>query len=392
MNMRISAASLSLLLSISASASADSINVLWWTYADPASEYRTGIANLAGFVGTLPAASGLQWNLTFFDATSPTPNFADYDVLVIESGEPFRTGAPGGPLATPEYSGILNNKTAIQAARGDRTFISGADADFHAVRGDTGNVPNSEGGVCSPPLIAPNCWDGALGHVVNSINWAGSGRGLGIVSFVAAEFPGSQWWLDPNSFLRDELNGFLSLFGTGSRENVVVIPAAAAAFPVNSGLTALGLSDWDQSFHAGFSHAVPGYTPIVDATGHADTAVAIASTATAAGGTSGAGVTDTDGDGIPDNVDNCSAVANSDQRDTNGDGYGNRCDADLNNDGSANFTDLAMFRQKFGSQDPNADFSGDGVVNFTDLAILRQMFGKPPGPSGNHPNCPPTCP
>ncbi|HVN39509.1 MAG TPA: Ig-like domain-containing protein [Myxococcota bacterium] len=94
---------------------------------------------------------------------------------------------------------------------------------------------------------------------------------------------------------------------------------------------------------------------------------------------------DQDGDGIADEVDNCTLVANPDQRDTDGDGYGNVCDADLNGDGMVNFQDLAIFRQKFGSNDPDADFDGNGVVNFQDLAKLRLQFLKPPGPSGLHP-------
>ena len=90
---------------------------------------------------------------------------------------------------------------------------------------------------------------------------------------------------------------------------------------------------------------------------------------------------DSDGDDVPDVIDNCLGIYNPDQRDTDGDGYGNRCDADLNNDGVVNFADLALFRQRFGTVDPDADFNGDGVVNFQDLAIFAQLFGKPPGPS-----------
>jgi len=90
---------------------------------------------------------------------------------------------------------------------------------------------------------------------------------------------------------------------------------------------------------------------------------------------------DADGDGIPDDIDNCLGVFNPDQRDTDGDGFGNRCDADFNNDGVVNFADLAIFRARFGSNDPDADLNGDGVVNFADLAIFNQLFGKPPGPS-----------
>lgn len=91
---------------------------------------------------------------------------------------------------------------------------------------------------------------------------------------------------------------------------------------------------------------------------------------------------DTDGDGVPDHLDNCVAVANADQRDTNGNNIGNRCDADFNGDGVVNFGDLAIFVQRFGSTDPDADLNGDGVVNFGDLAIFVSLFGKAPGPSG----------
>lgn len=94
-----------------------------------------------------------------------------------------------------------------------------------------------------------------------------------------------------------------------------------------------------------------------------------------------AGLPDSDGDGIPDDRDNCIAAFNPDQRDSDGDGFGNRCDADLNNDGTVNFADLQLFRQRFGSSDPDADFNGDGVVNFADLAIFNSLFGRAPGPS-----------
>ena len=58
-----------------------------------------------------------------------------------------------------------------------------------------------------------------------------------------------------------------------------------------------------------------------------------------------AGGNDTDGDGILDNVDNCLDRANADQRDTNGDGIGNACDPDLNDDCRVNFADLQLFSQ-----------------------------------------------
>lgn len=96
-------------------------------------------------------------------------------------------------------------------------------------------------------------------------------------------------------------------------------------------------------------------------------------------------IIDADGDDIDDEVDNCLGRANADQRDTDGDGYGNVCDADLDNSGVVNFADLALFRQRFSTADPDADFDGNGAVNFADLATFRALFGKPPGPAGAMP-------
>jgi hypothetical protein len=92
--------------------------------------------------------------------------------------------------------------------------------------------------------------------------------------------------------------------------------------------------------------------------------------------------TDSDFDVVDDARDNCRLLSNSSQRDSDGDGFGNRCDADLNNDGTVNVTDLSLFRARFGSSDPHADLDGDGTVNSTDLNLMRALFGLPPGPAG----------
>ena len=52
---------------------------------------------------------------------------------------------------------------------------------------------------------------------------------------------------------------------------------------------------------------------------------------------------DQDGDGIADTMDNCTLTPNPGQRDTDRDGYGNACDADLNNDGVVDLTDFDLF-------------------------------------------------
>ncbi len=90
---------------------------------------------------------------------------------------------------------------------------------------------------------------------------------------------------------------------------------------------------------------------------------------------------DTDNDGIDDSQDNCIEIPNSNQRDSNGDGFGNVCDADLDNNGTVSFADLNLFKSKFGTADQDADFDGNGSVSFADLSILKSLFGHPPGPA-----------
>lgn len=94
--------------------------------------------------------------------------------------------------------------------------------------------------------------------------------------------------------------------------------------------------------------------------------------------------TDADGDGVPDSQDNCLAVANKTQLDSDGDGYGNACDADLNNDGFTNALDTALFRGQLGKRGQAGDINGDGIVNSLDTARFSKLIGKVPGPSALH--------
>jgi hypothetical protein len=93
---------------------------------------------------------------------------------------------------------------------------------------------------------------------------------------------------------------------------------------------------------------------------------------------------DSDGDGVPDSRDNCILVPNKDQTDTDGDGYGNACDADLNNDGFVNSLDLALMRASFARRNVPADLDGNGIVNSLDINRFAALFGKAPGPSAFH--------
>ena len=93
-------------------------------------------------------------------------------------------------------------------------------------------------------------------------------------------------------------------------------------------------------------------------------------------------LSDSDGDGVVDTLDNCLDVRNGDQRDTDRDGYGNICDADKNNDDIVDFLDLGVMKSRFFTADPDCDLNGDGTVDFLDLGLMKAQFFQPPGPSG----------
>jgi hypothetical protein len=68
---------------------------------------------------------------------------------------------------------------------------------------------------------------------------------------------------------------------------------------------------------------------------------------------------DTDGDGIPDAVDNCLLASNKDQKDTNGNGLGDRCDPDADGDGIANGNDNCPLVANLDQIDSDNDGMGD---------------------------------
>jgi len=97
---------------------------------------------------------------------------------------------------------------------------------------------------------------------------------------------------------------------------------------------------------------------------------------------------DTDGDGVEDQFDNCSAKVNAGQGDKDHDGCGDGCDGDFDQNGGAGGSDFSIFKAAFGSTtgqpayNASTDLDCDGGVGGADFSLFKSLFGSTAGPSG----------
>jgi hypothetical protein len=111
-----------------------------------------------------------------------------------------------------------------------------------------------------------------------------------------------------------------------------------------------------------------------------------------AGAPAGTQPPDADGDGLPNPFDSCLVAAQPAGVDSDGDGFGNRCDTDYDGDGIVGDADAALLGGAVGQCtapgfDPDFDADADCTVGVTETLLLATQRGGPPGPSGLR--CPP---
>jgi hypothetical protein len=99
------------------------------------------------------------------------------------------------------------------------------------------------------------------------------------------------------------------------------------------------------------------------------------------------GGANSDSDSVANAFDNCTSVANPEQKDLDHDGCGDLCDGDFNQDGATGVPDFGIFKASYGKgtgqpgYDARADLNCDGVVGVPDFGIFKAEYGGTPGPS-----------
>lgn len=141
-------------------------------------------------------------------------------------------------------------------------------------------------------------------------------------------------------------------------------------------LSALTAGQWYQASVpvSSLNEADPVFTIYLESTGATTASIFVPTESTLS--------VDSDGDGIVDGLDDCITTPNVSQRDADHDGYGNACDADLNNSGTVTTSDYLLLRNRLNTTDLVADLNDSGLVTIADYMILRARLNTTPGPSG----------
>lgn len=295
-----------------------------------------------------------NYQITFWGEGEARPS-GDFDVLVVPSYWSMAFYRAGG--TTIKWSTLEANIT--RADLGNRIMVTSQDAEFHL---------RYNSGLNASWL---DRWDGPLGFVINCINWASSGLGMGACVFdmerpayLAAQFPG----------LGNYLNGWT---------NDVFIPTESVSYPVNLGLTTGGLSNWGAS--ASFRWGNIGYDSdkwyrLNTQTGFPTTGITFVTADAATGGT-----TDTDDDGLDDlSEETFGTDPNNPDSDNDGlsDGeevfiYGtDPNNADSDGDGVSDGEEVAAGLDPTNPDDgnPNIDSDGDGILDADEATLGTDPF------------------
>ncbi|MEO6798910.1 MAG: PEP-CTERM sorting domain-containing protein [Rhodanobacter sp.] len=203
-------------LTLSGTVLASTLNILWYTGGTEATGPGSYETNMDALAASAPGApGGNTWNVTYWTGGAmPTGSF---NALVIASPE-------GGWATYPDYAPL---QTALGSVTfGDRLMLTGQDTDWHYQFGP-----------------GPTNFDGPKGFLLDSINWAGSGTGMGLVAL----------GMDGMGTCGGVTLGLSGYAGDCKTTENVQIPSAYASFPINTDLTSGGLSNWGTSAHVGFT-------------------------------------------------------------------------------------------------------------------------------------------
>lgn len=290
---------------------------------------------------------------------------------VLPGGYISRIGAVGSDGSGPYYSTALDfvadgNPQAYTLAVPDR---SGVDWQvYYQCTYCTGHVRKgfySSGGTRFTPGEAT--WlSGAMSH---------SGIDLDIPAGV--ELSGDVGY--PSGFHSPIGGTDVTLFAADPVSGDPVFEAMAFLFAgtTDTGYTLIVPDEAEQSWHIGYHCPLcEGYLPVGYHAGSATTPER-AGADVIPGGAAATGLDltfllagNSDGDSIPDYVDNCRDTDNEDQADTDGDGVGDACDPDSDNDGVPDAMDMAP-------GDPTVCLDAD-LDGCDDCALGNDGFGPLP--------------